>query len=111
MEEANLEDLQITPQDLKEKMSTKDKFLLVDVREPWEAKIAQIPGSMLIPMKQVPENLGVLEGAQEVIVYCHHGIRSARAVEFLRAAGLRARNLKGGISAWTDEVDPTLIRY
>ncbi len=112
MDGANLEDLQITPRELKEKMAAKDKLLLVDVREPWEAKIAQIPGSMLIPMQQVPENLGVLEGVQEVIVYCHHGIRSLDVAVWLRQQGIEnCRSMAGGIDRWSREIDASIPRY
>lgn len=112
MEEAKLEDLQITPRELQAKMATRDKFLLVDVREPWETKIAQIPGSMLIPMKQVPEHMGVLEGAQEVIVYCHHGIRSLDVAAWLRQQGIEnCRSMAGGIDRWSREIDATIPRY
>ncbi len=112
MDEANLEDLQVTPQEVREKMEAKDKFLLLDVREPWEAKLAQIPGSMLVPLQQVSENLGVLVGAQEIIVYCHHGIRSLDVTVWLRQQGMEnARSLAGGIDRWSREIDSSIPRY
>ncbi|HEY4684265.1 MAG TPA: rhodanese-like domain-containing protein [Candidatus Acidoferrales bacterium] len=112
MDEAKLDDLQITPQAVKEKMEAKDKFLLLDVREKWEAKMAQIPGSMLVPMQEIPENLGVIEGAQEVIVYCHLGIRSLDVTVWLRQQGIEnSRSIAGGIDRWSREIDASIPRY
>ncbi len=112
MDEANLEHLQITPQAVKEKMEAKDKFLLLDVRETWEAKIAQIPGSMLVPMQEIAENLGVIEGAQEIIVYCHLGIRSLDVTLWLRQQGIEnVRSIAGGIDRWSREIDTSIPRY
>jgi adenylyltransferase/sulfurtransferase len=81
------------------------------VREPWEAEIAALPGARLIPMDDLPLHLGELERDREVVVYCHHGIRSAAVVEWLRAQAIPAVNLRGGIDAWTLAVDRTLRRY
>ena len=64
-----------------------------------------------MPLAELPDSLQRLDGTRDFVVYCHHGIRSVRAVEFLRGAGFRARNLKGGIVEWIDKVDPTLLRY
>lgn len=85
--------------------------ILLDVREPMEFQINRIPGAVLVPLGDLPESLAEIDGTRDVVVYCHHGIRSARAVEFLRGAGFRARNLKGGITAWIDQVDPGMLRY
>ena len=76
-----------------------------------EFQINRLPGAVLIPLGDLPRALGELDGTRDLVVYCHHGIRSVRAVEFLRAAGFRARNLAGGIAAWIDQVDPTMVRY
>jgi molybdopterin/thiamine biosynthesis adenylyltransferase/rhodanese-related sulfurtransferase len=104
-------DFDISPAELKAGLASASPPLLVDVREPMEYQINRLPGSVLIPMDALPESLGELDGTRDLVVYCHHGIRSARAVEFLRGAGFRARNLKGGITAWIDEVDPQMVRY
>lgn len=86
--------------------------VLLDVREPWEAAIAQIPGSVLLPLGDLPERLGELDPSVPVVVYCHHGVRSARALAFLeRNEFADARHLTGGIDAWSVAVDPTLPRY
>ena len=89
-----------------------DAPLLLDVREPWEAEIASIPGSTLIPLGELGARAGELRDAASVIAYCHHGVRSARALELLDAAGVpNARHLAGGIEAWSRTVDPNVARY
>jgi sulfur-carrier protein adenylyltransferase/sulfurtransferase len=86
--------------------------VLLDVREPHEWEIAAIPGARLIPIGQLPERLGELDGHTEIVTYCHHGARSLRALELLRAAGFgRVRSLAGGIDAWAAEVDTEMARY
>ncbi len=77
---------------------------LIDVREPWEAAVAMIPGSHIVP-------IGEIEAAANLVVYCHHGARSSRAVEALAARGIHARQLTGGIDAWSRQVDPNIARY
>ena len=105
-------DFDISPEELEGRPLGRDRApLLLDVREPMEFQINRLPGAVLIPLGDLPERLGELDGTRDVVVYCHHGIRSVRAVEFLRGAGFRARNLKGGITAWIDRVDPTMPRY
>jgi molybdopterin/thiamine biosynthesis adenylyltransferase/rhodanese-related sulfurtransferase len=81
-----------------------DEITLVDVREPWETELAVIPGSRVVPVEEV-------EAAPDLVLYCHHGVRSARAVEVLAARGIHARQLTGGIDAWSRLVDPTVARY
>jgi adenylyltransferase/sulfurtransferase len=85
--------------------------VLLDVREPMEHLIVKLPGSVLLPLGELAAQLPRLDRSRDYIVYCHHGIRSARAVELMHAAGLKAFNLGGGIQAWTEQVDPTLPRY
>ena len=88
--------------------------LLLDCREPDEHALARIEGAMLIPMKEIPERLAELEPWRDgsIIVHCHHGMRSLRVVGFLRERGFpRARSMRGGIDAWSVEVDPTVPRY
>jgi sulfur-carrier protein adenylyltransferase/sulfurtransferase len=104
-------DFDISPEELKAKLGSGAPPILVDVREPMEYQINRLPGSVLIPLSALPESLGELDGTRDLVVYCHHGIRSERAVEFLRGAGFRARNLKGGVTAWIDRVDPEMVRY
>jgi adenylyltransferase/sulfurtransferase len=85
---------------------------LIDVREPHEYEIAHLPGARLIPLDRLPERLGELDSSNEIVLHCHHGERSLRALEFLRQAGFRKlRHLRGGIDAWSREVDPAVPRY
>lgn len=86
--------------------------LLLDVREPDEIALCQVPGCRAIPMRQIPENIPALPRDRPVLVLCHHGGRSRRVTQFLRANGFaNATNVAGGIDAWAAEVDPTLARY
>jgi adenylyltransferase/sulfurtransferase len=105
------DDFDVSPEDLERALDHPGAPTLLDVREPMEFQINRLPGAVLIPLGNLPENVGEIDRTREVVVYCHHGVRSVRAVEFLRAAGFRARNLKGGIAAWIDQVDPTMLRY
>ena len=85
---------------------------VLDVREPHEFAIAHLPGSQLIPLRELPARLAEVEPWRELVVLCHRGARSLQAVQLLRAAGFhRARSLAGGIDAWAGEVDPDMARY
>jgi len=86
--------------------------LLLDVREPWEFDICQIDGSINLPMAQIPQNMMRLQEAQEIVVICHHGIRSQHVIQFLQqqSAG-ELINLDGGVDAWAREVDPAMPVY
>jgi adenylyltransferase/sulfurtransferase len=86
--------------------------LLLDVREPVEWDIVHLDGATLIPLMTLPARVGELDPRAELVVYCHHGMRSLQAVEFLRAAGFsHARSLAGGIEAWAEEIEPAMNRY
>jgi rhodanese-related sulfurtransferase len=86
--------------------------LLLDVREPWEFEIAHIEGSTLVPLGQVPRMVNREDPDREVVVICHHGIRSRNAGRFLEHHGFtRVINLAGGIDAWAREVDQSLAVY
>jgi len=86
--------------------------LLLDVREPHEVAHCRIAGSQVIPMRQIPESVGDLPRDRLILVHCHHGGRSLRVTQFLRAQGLaRVSNVAGGIEAWSLEIDPSLPRY
>jgi adenylyltransferase/sulfurtransferase len=103
---------EITPVELKRKMDRGDDFVLVDVREPEEYAIGRIPGSRLIPLATVAERLHELSSADEIVVHCRSGVRSGKAVEFMKQAGYRkVKNLVGGILRWSDDVDPTVPKY
>jgi adenylyltransferase/sulfurtransferase len=86
-------------------------FTLLDVREPWEAEIAVLDGAVLIPLGSLEGGLDTLDRRRPVIVYCHHGVRSASARALLEANGFSASNLAGGIDAWARDLDPAMARY
>jgi adenylyltransferase/sulfurtransferase len=86
--------------------------LLVDVREPHEQQIAHIDGAVLIPLRTLPERIAELDRDRPIVLFCHHGSRSMRAVEYLKGQGYtRVQSLKGGIDAWSQEADPGVARY
>jgi len=103
---------EITVEDLKARMDRKEDFVLVDVREPFEWDIARIPGAILIPLGELPARLSELDPADDLVIQCKSGGRSANAVQFLQAQGFsKVSNLAGGIHAWSDRIDPTVPRY
>jgi adenylyltransferase/sulfurtransferase len=104
---------EITPVDLKIWIDTGKPVYLLDVREPHEAEICQIPGTArLIPHGALADRLEEVRTDDPIVVYCRSGVRSAKAFDTLRAAGFSAvRNLKGGILAWSRDVDPTVAQY
>jgi rhodanese-related sulfurtransferase len=107
-----MDDLQISTKQVNERIKRGDKLLLVDVREPWEYDLCKIPGAKLIPLGALPANLNTLLDADEVICYCHHGMRSLDAAVWLRQQGVEsAKSMAGGIEHWSVEVDPQVPRY
>ncbi len=105
-------DFELAPGALKVLLDRGPRPTLLDVRTPAERAICHLEGSRLIPLQELPERLAELDPGEEIVVFCHRGIRSAQAVGLLRRRGFsRARNLTGGIDAWSVEVDPTLPRY
>lgn len=104
-------DFEMPPTELKRVLDAGGSPVLLDVREPMEFRINRLAGATLVPLAELPERLAQLDQARDYVVYCHHGVRSVRAVEYLRGAGFRARNLTGGISAWIDQVEPGMLRY
>ena len=102
---------EISVQDLKAKLDKKEKFVLLDVREPHEYEIAKITGSTLIPLGALPERFGELDKTAKIIVHCKMGGRSARAVALLREKGYDATNVIGGINAWSESIDPSVAQY
>jgi adenylyltransferase/sulfurtransferase len=102
---------EITASELKRRLDAGDAPAVLDVREPWEHELGAIPEARLIPMDELEWRVGELDPEREVVVYCHHGQRSAAVVQWLRRQGFPAVNLAGGIDGWAVEVDPTLARY
>ena len=102
----------ISPRELRARLDRGDSVSIVDVREPHEERIARIAGATLIPLRTLPARLGELDRRREIVLMCHHGVRSRQALEFLRREGFaNVRNLSGGIDAWSREVDPSVSRY
>jgi len=98
--------------ELKEKLDRGDDLLIVDVREPLEYQINRIPGSILIPLGDLPGRVREIDGSREIVVHCKTGGRSARAVEFLKGAGFRrVHNLRGGIVQWVTQIDTSQPTY
>jgi adenylyltransferase/sulfurtransferase len=85
---------------------------LIDVREPFEYETARIAGSQLIPMRQIPEQVGTLPKDKQLLIHCHHGGRSLRVTQYLRAQGYEAvTNVAGGIHAWSERIDKSVPTY
>jgi molybdopterin/thiamine biosynthesis adenylyltransferase/rhodanese-related sulfurtransferase len=102
----------IDPVEVKSKIDRGDHFVLIDVREPHEYQICNIPQAKLIPLGDLPKRVNELDSADEIIAHCKSGMRSAKAVDFLKQAGFKkVRNMKGGILAWSDKVDPSVPKY
>jgi len=107
----DMQSLQITPEQLKEKLDRGEKPFILDVREQWEYKTANI-GATLISLKEIPKRYNELDSNKEIIVHCHHGGRAQKAVEFLYEKGFKkVKNLVGGIDAWSMKIDPKVPRY
>jgi sulfur-carrier protein adenylyltransferase/sulfurtransferase len=102
---------EMTPRELKTRLDRGDDLYILDVREPHEYQICNLHGN-LIPLGQLPNRVNELDSSREIVAHCRSGKRSADAVEFLRKAGFqKVWNLKGGILAWSDEVDPSVPKY
>ena len=109
---ANESETETTVTELKKKIDAKEDFFLLDVREPNEYQIGKIPGSTLIPLGEVPQRVNEIPRDKEIIVHCKMGGRSAKAATFLRQQGFtNVKNLKGGITDWSDKIDPTVPKY
>ena len=103
---------EITPRALAARMRDGSTPSLLDVREPYEWTIARLPDAQLVPLDALPDAVSTLDPGAELVVYCHHGIRSAAAVAWLRERGFqRVRNLTGGIDRWSREIDSATRRY
>jgi rhodanese-related sulfurtransferase len=104
--------IEVTPHEVEALIARGEKFLFVDVREPWEHQTARIEGAVLIPLREIPANLAPLARTGEVVLFCHHGMRSLDAALWLREQGVGgARSMTGGIERWAMEIDPLVPRY
>ena len=107
-------DWEITPAELKAKLDRGERIEIIDVREPHEWQIANLGeyGSRLIPLGEFSSRMNELNSADDIVVHCKMGGRSAKAYEMLKQAGFRKiKNLKGGITAWSDQVDRSMPKY
>ena len=104
---------QLTVLELKARLDEGEKdFTLVDVREPWEVNICSMPDAISVPMRAIPARYLELPKDQEIVVVCHHGIRSQQVANYLERMGFdKLNNLVGGINAWAHEVDPKMPTY
>jgi rhodanese-related sulfurtransferase len=109
------ESLEISAAQAKEQLNSGKQSILIDVREPWEFAAASVPDSTLIPMQSVPAELQRLEGladTADLLVLCHHGVRSLQVVSWLRTQGIEnCYSIVGGIDHWSAELDPAIPRY
>ena len=107
-----MNDLEITPKEVKARLERGEKLLLVDVREPHEHALCRIEGAVLIPMGTIPANLQKLDVDEDVICFCHHGMRSMDVANWLRSKSIKkAKSIADGIDRWSAEVDPNVPRY
>jgi rhodanese-related sulfurtransferase len=104
--------MEITPQDLAEKLRRGDPVMILDVRHEWEHQLARLPGQAVIPLHELPARLEELHVDAPIVCYCHHGVRSLSAAAILRQAGHEgAVSLAGGIDLWSRLIDPSVPRY
>jgi adenylyltransferase/sulfurtransferase len=101
----------ISPQDLKAKLDGHEPLVLLDVREEWETALCRLENATHIPIEEIEFRTTELDPADEIVVYCHHGVRSAAVANFLRQQGFRAVNLAGGLDSWASSIDRTMKRY
>src|ERR1043166_1610320 len=104
---------EITATELNQRLTRGDDLQVIDVRETFEYEIARIPGTKLIPLGQIVARMNEIDAKRETVVHCKAGVRSAKAIAALKQVGFQGHliNLKGGITAWSDEVDPTVAKY
>jgi adenylyltransferase/sulfurtransferase len=105
-------DGELSVEDLKRRIDRGENLFILDVRNPDEFQIGRIPGSTLIPLPDLPRRVGELDPDREIVVHCKSGMRSAKAIQFLRERGFaNLRNVTGGILAWADRIDPSVPKY
>ncbi|MBX3293842.1 MAG: hypothetical protein KF881_13220 [Acidobacteria bacterium] len=104
---------QITAIELKQRLDAGDDIQLIDVRQPDEYEFAKIPGARLIPLGEVLQRVSEIDPNRETVVHCKMGGRSAKAIEALQQAGFTGKliNMAGGITAWSNDVDPNVPKY
>lgn len=110
-----METLEISPRDAKARLAQEKDAVLIDVREAEEISLSRIDGAWLVPMQSVPAELQMLEALaddSDLLILCHHGVRSLQVTSWLRSHGIEnCYSIAGGIDRWSLEVDPTVPRY
>ena len=106
-----MDELEITPADVKARMDRGEKLFLVDVREPWEHQLCRIEGAKPVPLGSLAANLQTLPDVDEVICYCHHGMELDAAAWLCFQGIEKAKSMSGGIERWSVEIDPKVPRY
>jgi len=107
----NAEGWEIEVEELRQRLDAGEDVSLLDVRTPQEWEIARLDGARLIPLHELPDRLGEVDTAERLVVLCHYGPRSLRATQMLREMGYQAVNLRGGLDAWSERIDPSVPRY
>jgi len=103
---------EITPQELKKRLDGNDRPLLLDVRQDWETRLCKLTNAVHIPIEEIELRTDELNAADEIVVYCHQGVRSAAVADYLRRLGFKnVKNLAGGLDHWARTVDPAMRRY
>src|SRR5215470_13188957 len=103
---------EISPQDLRARLGDRRPLVLLDVRDEWETRLCRLENSMHIPTEEIELRTDELNPEDEIVVYCHHGVRSAAVADYLRRLGFaKAVNLTGGLDLWALTVDPSMRRY
>jgi rhodanese-related sulfurtransferase len=104
---------EITPQDLKRRLDERPAPTLLDVRQDWEVRLCRLDNAVHIPIEEIEFRTEELNPEDEIVVYCHQGVRSAAVAHYLREQhGFRnVKNLAGGLDSWARAVDPTMRRY
>ena len=102
----------ISAQDLRSRLDQKRPVVLLDVREEWETRLCRLENSTHIPIEEIEFRTAELDPGDEIVVYCHHGVRSAAVASYLRGLGFtKAVNLAGGLDFWSRAIDPSMARY
>jgi adenylyltransferase/sulfurtransferase len=104
---------EITPEDLKTRLDRNDRPLLLDVRQDWETKLCRLDNAVHIPIEEIEVRTDELDRQDEIVVYCHQGVRSAAVAQYLRDhhGFTNVKNLAGGLDLWARTVDPSMRRY
>jgi rhodanese-related sulfurtransferase len=102
----------IGPEDLKARLAEKRPLILLDVRDEWETRLCRLDNALHIPVEEIELRTDELDPQSEIVVYCHHGVRSAAVADYLRRMGFaKAVNLAGGLDQWARSIDPKMRRY